>query len=282
MNYEIGHIVRIKSKDWYEKNKNEFGKVWTTDLTGESRICFDHDMVKYCGKNFVIEDVEPECYALAGIPYAWTDEMIECRAENDDLYIDDGHKDIGQWKDVYLAFVRIDQNDAQPFQGVVIKAKGKLLHGEPFLAFDEFEYCGRTVPSMTSFDQYYLAVGPNEETCLVLPDLETAVKEIFVKIRMFTVAGKSMEWLDVIKTELNDDELPDIYYINESAEEECLDYEWIENLLSDDEKKLLGIYQDPFEAEAMFDHFFSPSEEEDLDALVSQQVQEINKKHYEN
>ena len=81
MRYKQGDRVRIRSKEWYESNKNKFGKVWTRSLTGDYMICFDHDFVKYCGKVAEIFSVERDSYALKGIPYAWTDEMIEGLAE---------------------------------------------------------------------------------------------------------------------------------------------------------------------------------------------------------
>ena len=81
MKYKEGDRVRIRSKEWYESNKNKFGKVWTRSLTGDYMICFDHGFVKYCGKVAEIFSVERDNYALKGIPYAWTDEMIEGLAE---------------------------------------------------------------------------------------------------------------------------------------------------------------------------------------------------------
>ena len=77
MKYKEGDKVRIKSLDWYASNKNKFGKVWTESLDGESQICFDSDMIPYCGMETVIFSVERENYVLKSIPYAWTDEMIE-------------------------------------------------------------------------------------------------------------------------------------------------------------------------------------------------------------
>ena len=46
MRFKVGDRVRIKSLDWYNENKNKFGKVWTSD--GE--IPFDKCMSEWCGK----------------------------------------------------------------------------------------------------------------------------------------------------------------------------------------------------------------------------------------
>lgn len=83
MKYKVGDRVRIKSLDWYTSNKNKFGEVWTEGLDGESQICFDSNMIPYCGMETVIFSVERYYYVLKGIPYAWTDEMIEGLAEEE-------------------------------------------------------------------------------------------------------------------------------------------------------------------------------------------------------
>lgn len=83
MKYKAGDKVRIKSLDWYYSNKNRLGEVWTKSLDGEYKICFDRDMIRYCGMETVIFSVERENYVLKGIPYAWTDEMIEGLAEDE-------------------------------------------------------------------------------------------------------------------------------------------------------------------------------------------------------
>lgn len=89
MKYKVGDRVRIKSIDWYNKNKNIFGKVWTNSLSGEYAICFDHDNAKYCGKVLTIAAVEPENYAMVGNRYDWTDEMIEELVEEGVGLVDD-------------------------------------------------------------------------------------------------------------------------------------------------------------------------------------------------
>ena len=77
MKYKVGDKVRIRSKEWYESHKNKFGKIWTVSLSGEGTVCFDQDNAKYCGKEVTIFSVESDNYVLRGIPYEWTDEMIE-------------------------------------------------------------------------------------------------------------------------------------------------------------------------------------------------------------
>ena len=85
MKYKVGDRVRIKSLDWYTSNKNRLGEVWTESLGGERQICFDRDMIRYCGMETVIFSVARESYVLKGIPYAWTDEMIEGLVEYEEI-----------------------------------------------------------------------------------------------------------------------------------------------------------------------------------------------------
>lgn len=83
MKYKVGDKVRIRSKEWYDSHKNKFGKIWIDCLSREGTICFDQDNAKYCGKEVTIFSVEPDNYVLRGIPYEWTDEMIEGLAEDE-------------------------------------------------------------------------------------------------------------------------------------------------------------------------------------------------------
>lgn len=117
MKYKVGDRVRIKSIDWYNKNKNIFGQVWTNSLSGEYAICFDHDNAKYCGKVLTIAAVEPENYAMVGNKYAWTDEMIEGLVE-------DAKTDEDSIKDAWICpegYIFKDEN------GNVIDAKRIVL-----------------------------------------------------------------------------------------------------------------------------------------------------------
>lgn len=77
MKHKVGDKVRIKSLEWYEKNKNEDGIVITESL------CYVPEMAKYCGKEAtVVEEVVvelPSYYRLDidNQQWRWTDEMFE-------------------------------------------------------------------------------------------------------------------------------------------------------------------------------------------------------------
>ena len=74
MKYEVGDKVRIKSLDWYNKNKDEDGNI---DISHD--FTFYADRSKYCGKVFTIDVVFDNCYTVKedNHEYYWSDEMIE-------------------------------------------------------------------------------------------------------------------------------------------------------------------------------------------------------------
>lgn len=77
MKYKVGDKVRIKSKDWYEKNKEEDGYVTL------SQRFFNEDMCMYCGKIATIEEISTwNGYIRYQIDidnchFFWDDEMFE-------------------------------------------------------------------------------------------------------------------------------------------------------------------------------------------------------------
>ena len=78
--YKVGDKVRIKSIDWYNKNKDEDGDV---EL---STHIFVPEMSEYCGAVVTIKDVFEDIddnvvYYMEDIVWDWTNEMIECLVE---------------------------------------------------------------------------------------------------------------------------------------------------------------------------------------------------------
>ena len=74
LKYKVGDKVRIKSLDWYNENKDEYGYI------DYGCYMFFPRMSKFCGKTFEIAEVYSNCYHVKEL-YAktldWTDEMIE-------------------------------------------------------------------------------------------------------------------------------------------------------------------------------------------------------------
>lgn len=82
MKYNEGDKVRIKSKEWYDTNKDEYGNV---HFNGEYGWMFTERDSRFCGKVVTIlckgttsyEIVEDSCEGF------WTDEMIEGLVEEE-------------------------------------------------------------------------------------------------------------------------------------------------------------------------------------------------------
>lgn len=73
MKYKVGDKVKIKSKEWYEKNKDENGDV---ELIDEA---FKLKMIDYLGKCAVVKKCLGTYYEInidSGF-WNWTDEMFE-------------------------------------------------------------------------------------------------------------------------------------------------------------------------------------------------------------
>ena len=73
MKFKIGDKVKVKSLDWYNQNKDEYGDVW------EGYTAFESIMSEYCGKVLTIEVVHIGCYNLEedSYNYDWEDWMFE-------------------------------------------------------------------------------------------------------------------------------------------------------------------------------------------------------------
>lgn len=72
MKHKVGDKVRIKSREWYEKNKNRAGDI----LCGG--IFFVEDMDCYCGKIATITEANGTYKIdIDDHEFSWTDEMFE-------------------------------------------------------------------------------------------------------------------------------------------------------------------------------------------------------------
>ena len=80
LKYNVGDLVRIKSLDWYNENKDEDGNI---DINCD--FTFYADRSRYCGKIFTIIEVFDNSYGVKedNNEYCWTDEMIEGLVEDE-------------------------------------------------------------------------------------------------------------------------------------------------------------------------------------------------------
>lgn len=87
MKYNVGDKVRIKSRKWYNKNKDKDGNVYFDE---HGIYVFSEDEAKFCGKTLTVYEVDNwyHVYFLCGCgidkdddPFVWTEDMIECKVE---------------------------------------------------------------------------------------------------------------------------------------------------------------------------------------------------------
>ena len=73
MKYKVGDKVLVKSQEWYDENKDVFGRV---KLPVES---FIKDMRLFLGKVMTIKSLKEERYSLEEDHdnWSWTDDMFE-------------------------------------------------------------------------------------------------------------------------------------------------------------------------------------------------------------
>ena len=79
MKYKVGDKVRIKSIDWYNENKDNYGAIYAGN-----GFCFWKNMARHCGEimKITIVKVDPldsnkGYYFMENSEERWTDEMIE-------------------------------------------------------------------------------------------------------------------------------------------------------------------------------------------------------------
>ena len=85
MKYKVGDKVRIKSIDWYNENKDEFGNISYKKDGSAYPVFFSKDMSNFCGEILTIKSVFKNSYHMNETTACefWTDEMIEELVECD-------------------------------------------------------------------------------------------------------------------------------------------------------------------------------------------------------
>ena len=91
MEYKVGDRVRIKSLDWYNENKDEFGEI------NYKRCAFTNSMAPYCDSILTIVDKTKDYYWVDENMFIWTDEMIEGLVEDEEIEFTEDDK---YWCDI--------------------------------------------------------------------------------------------------------------------------------------------------------------------------------------
>lgn len=112
---KVGNKVRIKSLDWYNKNKNKYGGVKAGDEV------FVPEMSAYCGKLTTITRILGDKYYCLNIDkenYSWTDEMFEDKNSN--------YNNVWEFGNLFVVVNEIDKKIFPDFYTTKEEAEKKL------------------------------------------------------------------------------------------------------------------------------------------------------------
>ena len=158
LKYKVGDYVRIKSLDWYNENKDNYGAIYAGN-----GFVFWKNMVRHCGEimKITIVKVDPEdsdkgYYFMENSEEKWTDEMIEGLVEEKTLIerFDDNGLPFNEWLSHRGAFhipegyILKDENDNVINATKVVLEKKKKEYPKTYeeccelLGYDDREtYC---------------------------------------------------------------------------------------------------------------------------------------------
>ena len=79
MKYKVGDKVKVKSREWYNKNKNKYGAINCSDMA-----YFQPTMSKFCENILTIKNIDKiiNAYKVEENDYYWVDDMFEGLIEN--------------------------------------------------------------------------------------------------------------------------------------------------------------------------------------------------------
>lgn len=114
MKYKVGDKVRVKSKEWYDKNKDRNGRV-------NINYSFVEKMSNWCGKEVTIDAIYDDIYKIKEDEnlYNWTDTMFE------DGVVEQTEQHKFKCKDEVI--VRLKDPECRWFYGVVSHSKNKYI-----------------------------------------------------------------------------------------------------------------------------------------------------------
>lgn len=137
MKYKVGDKVRIKSREWYDVNKNKYGDAKIND------ICFNKQMSEYCGDIVTIKEVYGKGYYLEEVVYYWTDEMFEgLVSEEKPLTSTDLIKDIVGVIKTHNLGVSISENEGRLIiEPLEVEKKEDLPIDTPCMCKDKLSTC---------------------------------------------------------------------------------------------------------------------------------------------
>ena len=105
MSYNVGDKVRVKSLDWYNENKDEYGTIIFSTESGD--YSFIKEDTRFCGRVVTITYARNGHYFIAedDREYFWIDEMLEGLVEEETKNNNDSKE-----KETLLGWVKESDN----------------------------------------------------------------------------------------------------------------------------------------------------------------------------
>ena len=108
---------------------------------------------------------------------------------------------------IYLAYIEQDFSIENGMTGHVIEAKGHNCHDEEIPIWSDIKYSNYEINNPTSFNDFYIGIGPCNEPCLIFKELKEAIRTLFIDMQSFTYYSYRMHMYDVLRPMLASDEM---------------------------------------------------------------------------
>ena len=186
MKYKVGDYVRIKSLDWYNENKDNYGAIYAGN-----GFVFWKNMVRHCGEimKITIVKVDPEdsdkgYYFMEYSDEKWTDEMIEGLVEEKTLIerFDDNGLPFNEWLSHRGAFHIPDGYELKDENGNVINTHKIVLEKKKNEYPKTYEECCEILEDVADCSLSCFACG-------VLNNLQ---KLLLCRAAYWKIAGEEM------------------------------------------------------------------------------------------
>ena len=232
MKYNVGDRVRIKSLDWYNKNKDNYGAIYAGN-----GFCFWKNMVRHCGEimKITIVKVDPEdsnkgYYFMENSKKRWTDEMIEGLVEEeDDLipkfgeYSDNEPLDVPTMTTDFVKEYGLPCPNGYIFKeenGNVINARKIVLEKKKKEYPKTYKECCKILGILNvdlCFNADYRSFDASKEQWKRLGLMNQFYQLLICRDAYWKIAGEEMGLGKPWEPDWDDDEWPDMYYISWSG-----------------------------------------------------------------
>lgn len=197
MKYRIGDKVRVKSLEWYNENKDEFGDVKTPNNV------FVPNMSRFCGQECIIEAASPKpnitYYGLKEdiSGFSWTDDMFEGLAGSELNEPQDNEQSFKAVDDVDCVKPVVFENIVFPNENYADKVELCLGDDYEIVVEDGRTFVQRKKPKYPKTYEECCKVLDTDCTAILRPgykyrEIENFQKLIFCRDAYWKIAGKEM------------------------------------------------------------------------------------------